>query len=97
MAACCSLSVDYFSKCFQKTLGQSPQQYLIESKMRSAAAQLLRHPPVAIKQVAHGLGYSCVQTFSRAFRTAVGVSPGAFRRGARPAGGPSPYRVTLLD
>jgi AraC-like DNA-binding protein len=85
MADRCNLSVDYFSRCFHQALRQTPKQYLLTARMRKAAMELLASPPVAIKQVAHRLGYSSVQTFSRAFRCMVGVSPAAFRAAPRDA------------
>lgn len=85
MAEACNLSVDYFTRCFHRAFRQTPMQYLLTARMRRAAAELMASPPVAIKQVAQRLGYSSVQTFSRAFRAAVGISPARFR--AAPGGG----------
>lgn len=79
MAERCNLSVDYFTRCFRRTLKQTPKEYLLMARMRVATSELLATPRVAIKQVAHKLGYSSVQTFSRAFRDKVGMSPAAFR------------------
>jgi|GEM_PF-995525 len=79
MAEQCYLSADHFTKCFKRSFGQSPQQYLIASRMRYAAAELLNAPTKSVKQVSDEIGYSSVQTFSRAFKHFIGVSPAEFR------------------
>ncbi len=79
MAEACHLSVDHFSRCFHRVLRQTPREYLLRARMRRAAAEIIATPAVPIKEVAQRVGYSSVQTFSRAFRTTVGLTPAAFR------------------
>ena len=67
-------------------LGQPPMQYLAQWRMQLAAASL-RDTDAKVMQVALEVGYENEAAFSRAFRRAVGESPGAWRRArrARPA------------
>lgn len=85
LAAECYLSPDHFSRCFHRILGQTPQQYLLAARMRSAAAKLLATPPRRIKEVAAETGYASVQSFSRAFKRVFGIGPDAYRKTSRRA------------
>ena len=49
---------------------------------RERAEELLRHPDLPIKRIAHLLGYDSAPSFSRAFRRWTGRTPADFRRGA---------------
>jgi AraC family transcriptional activator of pobA len=44
------------------------------------AAELLREPDALVKQVAEQVGFADPFHFSRAFKTALGMSPESFRR-----------------
>lgn len=79
----CSMSVDHFSKCFRNVLGQTPQTFILETRLRNAAVDLLAEPPMTIEQVADRAGYSSRHTFTRAFSTYFKISPDAYRRGTR--------------
>jgi len=79
LAHLCHMSVDHFSKRFCSALQQTPQQFLLATRMRAAANELLGDPMLGIKVVAHRAGYSTVHTFSRAFKRYFNVSPGRFR------------------
>lgn len=76
----CSMSVDHFSKCFRNVLGQTPQTFILETRLRNAAADLLAEPPMTIEHVADRAGYSSRHTFTRAFSSLFDISPDAFRR-----------------
>jgi len=96
MARACHMSVDHFSKCFRAAMNVTPQSFLIETRMRIAATDLLTEPPIAIKEVADRAGYSSSQTFTRAFTAAMGISPDAFRKSARQVDDHStPHRTAL--
>lgn len=78
------LSRSAFAERFARVLGQPPMAYLTGWRMR-LAAQRLRESQVGIAQIAAEIGYESESTFSRAFRRAWGVAPGAWRRGTQAA------------
>lgn len=80
MARTCHLSLDYFSRVFHALLAITPQRYLLEARMRSAAAQLVNDREQPIKRVAETAGYANVHSFSRAFKAVFNTSPAAYRR-----------------
>jgi AraC-like DNA-binding protein len=74
-----NLSPDYFSRCFRRVVGQTPQHYVQEASMRAAAASLLAVPTIPIKRIAEQSGYATVQAFTRAFTQVFKISPAAYR------------------
>jgi AraC-like DNA-binding protein len=71
---------------FVHFIGQPPMQYLARWRMQVAAG-LLRDTKAKLIEVALGVGYESEAAFSRAFKRAVGVAPGAWRAGHRLGGG----------
>ncbi|HET6372672.1 MAG TPA: AraC family transcriptional regulator [Candidatus Polarisedimenticolia bacterium] len=71
---------------FVHFIGHPPMHYLAQWRMQ-VASQLLRDTKAKIIEVALGVGYESEAAFSRAFKRAVGVAPGAWRGGQRPTGG----------
>jgi AraC-like DNA-binding protein len=71
---------------FVHLIGQPPMQYLAQWRMQ-VAARLLRDTKAKLLEVALGVGYESEAAFSRAFKRAVGVAPGAWRAGRRPGDG----------
>jgi AraC-like DNA-binding protein len=69
---------------FVHFIGQPPMQYLARWRMQ-VAATLLRDTKAKLIEVALGVGYESEAAFSRAFKRAVGVAPGAWRVGRRTA------------
>ena len=67
---------------FVHFIGQPPMQYLAQWRMQVAAG-LLRDTTAKLMEVALGVGYESEAAFSRAFKRAVGVAPGAWRVGQR--------------
>lgn len=80
MASECHLSINRFTKRFRGLIGMTPNRYLLETRIRSAASDLLSDPPMSIKEVAEKSNYSTVHAFTRAFKTVIGTSPGAYQR-----------------
>jgi len=72
------LSRSIFSERFTALLGVSPARYLLQWRMRLAAAWL-RNEHMTVAQVASLLGYESDASFSRAFKRFIGVAPSAFR------------------
>jgi AraC-like DNA-binding protein len=72
------------AKRFTELVGQPPMQYLTEWRMQ-VAANLLSQSGTKISAIGREVGYDSEAAFSRAFKKATGVAPGAWRaRQARP-------------
>src|SRR5690606_1993871 len=80
MAQYCHLSPDHFSRSFHALLAMTPQRYLIEARMRAAAAELINDSDLPIKRIAETAGYANVHSFSRAFKAVFNISPAAYRQ-----------------
>ena len=66
---------DYFRRCFQREMGQTPTQYLISLRMERAK-QLLRDPKhFTVEAIAHSCGFAAALYFSTCFKKHVGCSP----------------------
>lgn len=68
----------HLSKIFKKTCGVTPSEYLLKKKM-DYACSLLKEG-AKLEEIAIILGYSTTFNFSRAFKTEIGLSPGAYRK-----------------
>ncbi len=80
LAALLDLSPNYFSRLFSRTFKLTPRAWLNRERLR-AAAELLSRSHLTVYQVADRFGYSDVPQFSRQFKSVMGVSPMAYRRG----------------
>lgn len=69
----------YLSRKFQQAAGLSPKQYLLEIRMKKAAA-LLAKGQEPVGSIARSVGYEDPLNFSRAFKLHFGVSPKDYRR-----------------
>jgi len=76
------LSRSVLHERFAHFLGQPPMQYLAAWRMQLAAG-MLRDSDAKLIEVALDVGYESEAAFSRAFKRAVGTSPGAWRREQR--------------
>lgn len=85
LAAEVAASRSRLAERFTKLVGQPPMQYLAAWRMQVAAG-LLSQGNAKVAAIASTVGYDSEAAFSRAFKKATGVAPGAWRgRGARPA------------
>jgi AraC-like DNA-binding protein len=66
---------------FRRLVGQSPIDYLKAWRLQLACG-LLRQGEAKVRDVAQAVGYESEASFSKAFRRAFGVPPGAWRRGS---------------
>jgi AraC-like DNA-binding protein len=53
--------------------------YIRHLRLRHAADELIRHPHVAVIEIAYGLGFKSASDFARAFRRAYDMAPQDFR------------------
>jgi AraC-like DNA-binding protein len=80
-----ALSRSALHERFVHFIGQPPMQYLARWRMQLAAGWL-RDTDAKVIDVALEVGYENEAAFARAFRRAVGESPGAWRRARRSSG-----------
>jgi len=73
------------AKRFTELVGQPPMQYLTQWRMQVAANRLAQSG-TKVAAVAAQVGYDSEAAFSRAFKKATGMAPGAWRDGRHPAG-----------
>jgi AraC-like DNA-binding protein len=78
MADEAALSRSTLHERFVHFIGQPPMQYLTQWRMQ-VAARMLRDTRAKLIEVALAVGYESEAAFSRAFKRAVGVAPGAWR------------------
>lgn len=81
-AAEANLSPFHFLRSFRRTLGVTPHQYLLRSRLRRAA-RLLAERDRPITDVALEVGFGDLSNFVRTFHKAAGMSPRRFREAAR--------------
>ena len=66
------------SSIFKTNSGKSIMEGYASLKI-AEAKRLLRTEKYTVSQVSDMLGYSCIHSFSRAFKKAVGISPTAYK------------------
>lgn len=78
IAAFCGVNRSYFGKIFHRSVGKSPQEFLISYRM-AKAAELLKMTSLSIADVGNAVGYENQLHFSRAFKSVYGTSPKNWR------------------
>ncbi len=78
LAAEVALSRSAFTARFRRLVGEPPMRYLIRARLAHAAG-LLHTTDVSLAEIARRTGYESEFSFSRAFKRAFGVAPGAYR------------------
>jgi AraC-like DNA-binding protein len=79
LAHAVALSRSALSERFKAATGESPHRYLTRIRLTRAAEEL-RTTDAPVYEIARRYGYGSDVSFSKAFRRAVGVSPGRYRR-----------------
>ncbi|MDJ0393166.1 AraC family transcriptional regulator [Rhodococcus sp. G-MC3] len=79
LAAKVAMSRSAFSARFTSLVGESPMKYLARWRMQSALDEL-SSGNVSVAEVTRRSGYQSEAAFSRAFKKAIGVSPGSVRK-----------------
>lgn len=72
------LNRSYLSSLFKSNLNVSPQQFLIDYRIKKAE-ELLFNPELSISSIAHSVGYDDPLTFSKVFKKIKGYSPKEYR------------------
>ena len=68
----------YLTGIFKKKLGISPQEYLMQCKLKKAS-ELLLETRLPIQEISQQVGYDNPLTFSKIFKSFYGVSPKNYR------------------
>ena len=71
-------SYNYLSHLFRRKTGMTIQAYVTQKKIEQST-KLLSDEQYSITEIATMLNYDCIQSFSKAFRRAMGVSPTEYR------------------
>jgi AraC family transcriptional regulator len=81
LAALVGLTRFHFSRAFKATYGTPPYQYLNQRRIEKAR-RLLVATKLPVAGIAAACGFNGASQFGRAFRSAVGATPLAYRRSA---------------
>lgn len=79
MANTVHLSPSYFHSLYKEIYGISPNQDLINAKIKSAKNMLL-DGEISIAEISYSLGYSSPDQFSHQFSSVTGLSPSMYRK-----------------
>jgi AraC family transcriptional regulator len=79
LATTCQLSVRQFRRAFRQSTGQSPHRWLVERRLDKAQG-LLELSAQSLNDIAAACGFANQSHFTRVFTSAMGMSPGAWRR-----------------
>ena len=72
------LSAEYFGRYFKKITGQSVNSFLLETRMKQAAAYLKTDKTV--KEISDSVGYADYRYFIKVFKRYTGYSPSEYRK-----------------
>ncbi|KES07422.1 AraC family transcriptional regulator [Streptomyces toyocaensis] len=86
MAAREAMSVRTFTRRFREEVGISPGQWLTQQRVERAR-HLLESTDLSVDQVARDAGFGTAQSMRQHLQAALGVTPTAYRRTFRAAGG----------
>jgi AraC family transcriptional regulator len=78
MAADAGVGAAYFARAFRAHVGCTPGEYVRALRVQRASEML--RGTLSLAEIALELGYADQAHFTRQFRDAVGIPPGAFRR-----------------
>jgi AraC family transcriptional regulator len=82
LAAAVHLSPYHFHRIFRSLIGESPAELVRRLRMERAAWQV-RHTASPITEIAFACAYQTHESFTKAFQSAFGMTPSAFRAGLR--------------
>ena len=79
LASLCGMSEKYFATLFAAGYGTTPKNYILQMRF-DLARTLLSTTAMSVGDVAGACGFPNAYYFSRAFRSAVGMTPSAYRK-----------------
>ncbi|HRK31066.1 MAG TPA: AraC family transcriptional regulator [Tepidisphaeraceae bacterium] len=94
LAGVAGCSAAYFARRFAQIMAETPKQYTLRLRLERAAVRLVLLDD-RVLDIALDCGFSCHETFSRAFRRRFGVSPLGFRASGRLPAAPKSRSKTL--
>jgi AraC-like DNA-binding protein len=80
VSAACNVSASYLRQCFKSELGTSVMQYREHLRIERAKA-MISSGEFKLKEISDSLGYYDIYHFSKRFKEATGIAPGAYREG----------------
>ena len=84
MIACSGISTSYFSQLFLSVYGQSPKQYIKNTRLAQAYTILASGEYYDIQSVAELVGYHDSLYFSKIFKQKYGIAPSELKHGCKP-------------
>jgi AraC-like DNA-binding protein len=81
LAGIACLSPFHFTRMFRNSMGMPPYRYVAELRLERAKS-LLVNGGESLVEIALATCFSSQSNFTRAFRQATGMTPGAYRRGS---------------
>jgi len=78
MARDVAMSPYHFLRTFRQTIGMTPHQFVLRSRLHRAAVRLLQSRE-AVSTIAFDVGFNDLSTFNTRFRRVMGMSPTAYR------------------
>jgi AraC family transcriptional regulator len=82
LAKVACLSIFHFTRAFAATMGVPPHRYVSRRRLESAKA-MITSGRASLHEIALDCRFSSESSFTRAFRRAIGVTPGEYRRALR--------------
>ncbi|MGN0171639.1 MAG: helix-turn-helix domain-containing protein [Acutalibacteraceae bacterium] len=80
MAKDLGYSYNYLSHLFRRKTGMTIQAYVSHKKIEKSL-ELLEDSTLSVTEIASALNYDCIQSFSKAFKRAMHMSPTEYRAG----------------
>ena len=78
IAAQAKLSVYYFTRCFKKSFGYTPHEYLIKTRLNTACFYLVSSS-MFVKEIAYRCGFKNESNFCTCFKKNIGMTPQEYR------------------
>jgi AraC-like DNA-binding protein len=72
------LTPQRLARMTKRLFGLTPNQFITKSRI-AAASRMLHEPAPSVAEIAHACGFSDHSAFTRAFRSATGLTPSEFR------------------